>query len=244
MWPRSWPPSIVGAVQRQTEEFLHQWWADRFGIDRTAVWASVTARPHGSLGDYPGFFVAWRDAGVHVSVPGGADPGAVEETLAAPAIGDLQRPAFWHDFARRRGLGVIGPSSHLYLDADPGDDTGTVTPTEDELESLRNRVGDDDWREAGFADAPPLAFGLREAGVLVAAANLNLFDGMPRNVGVLVAPEARGRGLAATVARAATSYAVREHDVAWWGARDSNVASLATARRLGFERFCAQLAVR
>lgn len=244
MWPRPGATSIVGAVQRQTEEFLHQWWADRFGIDRTAVWASVTARPHGSLGDYPGFFVAWRDAGVHVSVPGGVDPGAVEDTLAGHPIEDLQRPAFWHDFARPRGLAVIGPSSHLYLDLDPGDDTGAVTPTEAELGSLRERVGDDDWREAGFADDPPQAFGLREAGALVAAANLNLFDGLPRNVGVLVAPDARGRGLAAVVARAATSYAVREHDVAWWGARDSNVASLATAHRLGFEPFCAQLAVR
>jgi RimJ/RimL family protein N-acetyltransferase len=235
---------MVGAVQRQTEEYLHQWWADRFTIERPAVWASVSARPHGMLGDYPGFFVAWRDTGVHVSLPAGVDPG-VERELAGHAVKDLQQPEFWHDFAAVRGLEVIGPSTHLYLDVDPGGGAGVTTPTEDELASLRARTGDDDWRESGFADAPvDRTFGLHHDGVLVAASNLNLFDGKPRDIGVLVAPEARGRGLAPVVARHAASYAVREHGLARWGARDTNVASLATARRLGFEPFCTQLAMR
>lgn len=179
---------MVGAVQRQTEEYLHQWWADRFTIERPAVWASVSARPHGMLGDYPGFFVAWRDTGVHVSLPAGVDPG-VERELAGHAVKDLQQPEFWHDFAAVRGLEVIGPSTHLYLDVDPGAGSGVTTPTEDELASLRARTGDDDWRESGFADAPvDRTFGLHHDGVLVAASNLNLFDGKPRDIGVLSHP--------------------------------------------------------
>jgi RimJ/RimL family protein N-acetyltransferase len=231
-------------VQRQTDEYLHQWWADLFGIDPAAVWASVSARPHGRLGDYPGFFVAWRDTGLHVSLPAGVEPG-VERGLAGHAVEDLQQREFWHDFAAGRDLEVIGPSTHLYLDADPGGSPGVTAPTEDELASLRARAGDDDWRESGFADAAAgRAFGLRRDGVLVAASNLNLFDGLPRDIGVLVAPEARGRGLAPVVARHAASYAVREHGLARWGARDTNLASLAVARRLGFEPFCTQLAMR
>jgi len=235
---------IVVAVQRQTEEYLHQWWADRFGVERSAVWASVSARPHGMLGDYPGFFVAWRDDGVHVSLPAGVDPG-VERDLAGHAVADLQQADFWRDFAAARGIEVFGPSTHLYLDVDPGGRAEVGRPTEDDLASLHARVGDDDWHEAGFADAPVArTFGLHAEGVLVAASNLNLFDGLPRDVGVLVAPEARGRGLAAVVARQAASCAVREHRVARWGARNTNAASLATARRLGFEPFCTQLAMR
>jgi hypothetical protein len=46
------------------------------------------------------------------------------------------------------------------------------------------------------------------------------------------------------VGRHAASFAVREHGFARWGARDSNVASRAASRRLGFERWCSQLAVR
>lgn len=231
-------------MRRQTEDHLHRWWAELFGIEPSAVWASVSARPHGLLGDYPGFFVAWRDTGVHVSLPAGVDPG-VEREVAGLAVEDLQQPEFWHDFAAARGIEVIGPSTHLYLDVDPGGSPGVTTPSQDDLASLRTRTGEDDWREAGFEDAPAdRTFGLRRDGVLVAAANLNLFDGQPRDVGVLVTPDARGRGLAAVVARHAAAYAVREHGLARWGARNTNVASLATARRLGFEPFCTQLAMR
>jgi RimJ/RimL family protein N-acetyltransferase len=235
---------IVCGVQRQTEEYLHHWWAERFGIQRSVLWRSVSARPHGMLGDYPGFFVAWREAGVHVSLPKGVDPG-VERELARRTIEDLQQPAFWSEFATTHGVEVIGPSTHLYLDEDPGASPGVRAPTAAGLASLRQRAGDEDWREAGFDDAPAgRTFGWHDNGELVAASNLNLFGERPRDVGVLVAPEARGRGLAAVVARHAASYAVREHGLARWGARNTNLASLATARRLGFEPFCTQLAMR
>ena len=78
----------------------------------------------------------------------------------------------------------------------------------------------------------------------MAASNLNLWDGLPRDVGVLVAPEARGRRLAPVVAQHAASYAIAEHGLARWGARNTNSGSLATARRLGFTAYCTQLALR
>lgn len=230
-------------MRDQTEDYLDQWWAERFAVDSSGLWRSFTAMPHGALGDYPGYFVAWRGDGVHVSLPATADPDAVK-SLGQHAIADLQDPSLWHDFAESCGLSLIGPSTHAYLDSDPGTDARVEPVDESALASLQERVPEEDWRESGFADGPPLTFGLHEDGVLVAASNLHLFGDRPRDVGVLVAPDARGRGLAAVVARHAASLAVREHGLARWGARNTNVASLATARHLGFEPWCTQLAIR
>ena len=49
---------------------------------------------------------------------------------------------------------------------------------------------------------------------------------------------------AVVVARHAASYALTQHGLARWGGRDTDAASPATARRLGFEAFCSPLAVR
>jgi RimJ/RimL family protein N-acetyltransferase len=101
-----------------------------------------------------------------------------------------------------------------------------------------------DWEESGFADEPPLAFVLAVEGRQVAAANLNVLDGIPRDIGLVVAPHARGRGLAAEVGAHAASYAIRDSGLARWAARIGNDASTRTAARLGFEPYVTQLAVR
>ena len=46
------------------------------------------------------------------------------------------------------------------------------------------------------------------------------------------------------VGRAAASYAVSRHGLARWRARTTNSASIGAARRLGFEPWCTQLAIR
>ena len=68
--------------------------------------------------------------------------------------------------------------------------------------------------------------------------------GEPRLFPVLVAPHARGRGLAAEVGRHAASYAIRDRGLARWAARIGNEPSTRTAARLGFEPYVTQLAVR
>lgn len=92
--------------------------------------------------------------------------------------------------------------------------------------------------------SPRTSSGLYEDDLLVAAANLNPFHQQPRDIGVLVAPGMRGRGLSEKVAQHAASFAIRRHGFARWGARNSNAASIAASRRLGFAQWCAQLAVR
>lgn len=227
-----------------TRSALEDYYAQLFGIDRREVWQAVTVRRHvNKLEDYEGYYVASRPGGTHVSVPGSTGQDVLESLGTEPAT-VLRSPTFWEAFAATRGLRVIGPSTHAYLDADPGPVEGVVRLQEDELQSLKGMVDPADWSESGWDDQPSHAFGLYADGVLVAASNLNTFHLEPRDVGVVVAPGWRGRGLSERVGRHAASVAIREHGFARWGARNTNLASLAASRRVGFESWCSQLAVR
>lgn len=229
------PSTLVG---------LRDYYADLFGIEPTAVWQGVTVQEHvGRLRGYEGFYVAWKGDGVHVSTPSGCSPDALSALRAEPAA-TLQNPTYWREFAATRGLRVVGPSTHAYLDRDPGAVDGVDTASDAELQLLRETVPAADWNESGWDDDPPHRFAVRQGDQVVAAANLNLFHGQPRDIGVLVAPSMRGSGLSVLVAQHAASVAVRTHGFARWGARDSNAASIAASRRLGFDRWCSQLAVR
>lgn len=164
--------------------------------------------------------------------------------MSATDPADLQDPAYWHDLADRLGLVLIGPSTHHYLDVDPGQSPGVVRVSPAEVAALRAGVSEAEWQESGFADDVALCFGRYDDGLLVAAATLTSFAGNPCDVGVLVAPAARGRRLVDEVGRTAASYAVEHHALARWRARTINRGSLEAALRLGFEPWCTQLAIR
>ena len=231
-------------MDSSTRASLREYYADLFGIDEAAVWQGVTVQGHvGRLHGYEGFYVAWKGDGVHVSAPPDVDPASVR-ALTSEEAATLQDPAYWRRFAESRGLRVVGPSTHSYLDRDPGVVEGVATASDVDLASLRETVPAADWTESGWDDNPPYRFGIRRNGRLVAASNLNPFHHKPRDIGVLVAPTMRGRGLSLSVAQHAASVAVSTHGFARWGARDSNAASVAASRRLGFDRWCSQLAVR
>jgi GNAT superfamily N-acetyltransferase len=224
---------------------VEQWWRDVFNVD-DELWSSVTVvHPHGLLGDYEGWYVAWRDAGVHVSAPSSAAAADVA-SLANETAASLREASFWQAFAHQRGLDMLGPSTHHYLDVDPGPTDGVVGLTVDQLAQLQTKVRPEEWVESGMAyDPPPRdAFGILRSGQLVAASVLSDWRDVPSDVGVLVDPAARGHGLATTVGRHAASYAVRAYGIARWRALTTNAASLRTAERIGFEPYATQLAIR
>lgn len=226
------------------EAILDDYYTALFTLDRGELWQAVTARPHGKvLQGYEGYYVAWRANGCHVSLPRSAGP-ELRQALEAEPVQAVQAVAFWETSAAARGLQLIGPSTHGYLDVDPGPVDDVVRVDEAQLASLRELVDAADWRESGWTDQPAHTFGIIEDGVLVAASNLNSFHGQPRDVGVIVAPGWRGRGLSEAVGRQASSFAIREHGFARWGARHSNIPSMAASRRLGFESWCTQVAIR
>ena len=232
------------AMHSTTLSVLDDYYAHLLSADHAELWGAVTVRPHGErLGSYEGYYVAWRGDGVHVSMPPSGGQGT-RDTLFKEPLAILQNPGFWRDFAANRGLQVIGPSTHAYLDEDPGPVDGVTRLREDDLASLRRAVDAADWAESGWNDRPPHLFGVYENDMLVAAANLNLFHHQPRDIGVVVAPSARGRRLSVKVGQHAASFAIRGYGFARWGARDTNAASRAVSSRLGFEPWCSQLAVR
>jgi RimJ/RimL family protein N-acetyltransferase len=226
-----------------TSRYLDAWYANLLGIQVRDLWQRVTARGHTTLGSYEGYFVAWHGDGAHVSLPASAGQ-ETADYLSGSAVDDVQTLGFWQRFADSRRLRVIGPSIHAYLDTDPGPVPGVVAVEESALGSLRALVDAEEWAESGWDDEPAARFGWYDGGALVAAARLGDFGGRPRDIGVLVAPAWRGRGLSRVLGRHAASFAVREFGCARWCARSTNAASLATARRLGFEPWCIQLALR
>lgn len=233
----------MGSVKPATEEFVDNWWASLFEVTRADLWHGVTAHQHRVLGNYAGWFVAWRGDGVHVSVPAGPHNELVDG-LTTESPDELQDPAYWQDFADRQGLRVIGPGTHHYLDRDPGPSPAAVEIPVAETRRLRSAVTEEEWQEAGLDDDVLVAFGAYVDGDLVAVSTLADFADAPRHLGVLVAPAARGQRLVDEVGRSAASYAVRNHGVARWRARPDNHGSSGAARRLGFEPWCTQLAIR
>lgn len=77
------------------------------------------------------------------------------------------------------------------------------------------------------------SFAMRESGVLIGMITLTVHD---RSVGYWLAPEGRGRGLAAEGLGAVLDWFAEEHpgEVVHWECRVGNRASLAVARATGF----------
>jgi hypothetical protein len=230
-------------MREETLRTVDEWWATTFGIERAELWVTSTVRPHAVLGDYPGWFVVWREKGVHISTPSAVEAREVQ-SLSAIGLPELADAAFWKAFGLQRGLTLHGPSVHAYLDEDPGAATEVVVISDADLDFLREGVPAEEWGESGWEHEPAHQWGIVEDGRVVAAANLTDWGGTPRDVGVLVSPHARGRGLAEAVGRHAASQAIREHGVARWRAQVTDLASVHASRRLGFEPWATQLALR
>ena len=79
---------------------------------------------------------------------------------------------------------------------------------------------------------------------LLGGAVLTETAGARRDIGLLVATDARGHGVGARLGQAAASYAISWHGWARWTCRTTNEPSLRTASRLGFEPYATQLAIR
>jgi RimJ/RimL family protein N-acetyltransferase len=242
-------------VRNETKTDVEQFWLDLFGLEPDELWEDVTVRPHSRLGDYSGWYVAWRGNGVHISAPSTA-AASDAASLANESPVDLRRPEFWNAFALQRSANVIGPATHHYLDEDPGvpDDVEQVDPVR--LTLLRRTTSVEDWDESGIpqalddgSEALAVWGSTGEAGrpwvpALLGGAVLTDTAGARRDIGLLVAADARGRGVGTRLGRAAASYAVQWHGWARWTCRTTNVPSRRTAARLGFEPYATQLAIR
>lgn len=244
-------------MREDTRREVEAFWRDLFGVTQDQLWRQVSVHPHGRLGTYEGWYVAWREQGVHVSAPAAADPRDVASLLTT-SRDDLQQPTFWQAFAQQRSLRVVGPAVHHYLDDDPGVpglDMGVEQVDPVRLTLLRHTATPEEWEDSGVPEA------LEEGGealavwgstdperpwvpALLGGAVLTETAGARRDIGLLVAQDARGRGVGFRLGQAAASYAIAWHGWARWTARTSNGPSLRLARRLGFEPYATALALK
>ncbi len=171
-------------------------------------------------------------------------PPAHLDALAA-AVGGLPPAALldrevWTPWASGA---VLGPADHFWADhstplgadADPLDAAGR--------DALGRHVSEHDWREAGFDREVQASFGVVEDGEVVAASVVTPLWGWPLDVGVLVRPDARGRGHGRRVAEAALAAAVGLSGFAGYRVDRGNEPSRAIARRLGLVPYGANLSV-
>ncbi|MER6977736.1 GNAT family N-acetyltransferase [Streptomyces carpinensis] len=110
-----------------------------------------------------------------------------------------------------------------------------------ELRRLDQAAGDEDAGEAALDEITSPAFVIREEGRVIAAAGYRTWPSRTAHIGVLTAPEARGRGLARVTGSAAVAHALAAGLLPQWRARPP--ASRRVAAALGFEEFGSQLSV-
>ena len=226
----------AAGVQAATRSRIDGHWSRRFGVPVPGL-QPVTVAGSGRYDDAA--LVVLLGDHAYVDTPLAALD-AVTPLALTHGPAELLDPATWAPVATGP---VPGPADHFW--ADHGTDLSVDAPTLDpaDLELLRPAVSDAEWREAGFDREPHACFGLVEGGELVAASVLTALWGWPVDVGILVAPHARGRGLGTTVAMAALAAGVGLSGFAAFRAARANAASRAVAARLGLDAYGANVVV-
>ncbi|MFJ8017149.1 GNAT family N-acetyltransferase [Streptomyces sp. NPDC096339] len=110
-----------------------------------------------------------------------------------------------------------------------------------DMRSLERVAGHEDAGEAALDEITSPAFVVREHGEVVAAAGYRAWPRRTAHIGVLTAPEARGRGLARVTGSAAVAHALGAGLLPQWRAR--RTASRVVAAGLGFEELGSQLSI-
>lgn len=182
-------------MRNSTVAVLNSYYSGLLGVGTAGLWRTFTAQDHdGRLREFKGFYVVLRHEGAHASTPEGESAATLRAMTTDDGAGPREM-TFWNDFATERRARVVATSKHSYLDQDPGPVVGVRDISKSDLGDLREVTAAAEWAESGWDDQPGRMFGAFREGRLVAAANLNLFEREPRDVGVLVHPDFRGRGL-------------------------------------------------
>ncbi|WP_199421819.1 GNAT family N-acetyltransferase [Actinotalea solisilvae] len=229
-------PALVAAARTR--------WAHLAGPDVTFPddGARVVVAPASRLCP-PGWFGVVRVGGATlVSVPDDATAAAVVPLLALDGD-DLTDPDAVGAVLRLDA--VLGPARLAYLDPAaslPSAPACEAVAVDDPRVTALLATDPDGTDESGLEDAGSPLFVARDGDRLLAAAGYHRWPSDTAHVGVLVAPEARGRRLAAVVGAAASTHAREAGLLPQWRARIP--ASIRTAATLGYADVGAQLSVR
>jgi GNAT superfamily N-acetyltransferase len=233
-------------VEEHVRALVDAEWEERLGVDRSILRSGGVHVVRADRGSNDAMSFLLEETCIVVVAEDEVEP-------ARRALAGLEpRTAFTAE-ALRAVVGpdarVDGPSWHTYAGgrsfrggADPA--ALPVDGTCPALLTFLQGVDVADRAEAGFPRDPGSAdpattrfWLLRDTGRVAAAGNMTGWRDLPADVGVLTSPGERGRGLAGRLVGAMVHAALPTVGVARYRALASNVASLAVARRLGFEPY-------
>jgi hypothetical protein len=236
-------------IRLTTRERVDAYWSSTLGVD-----ASDLHIPGTRVRQHPPERASWR--GVYVLSFDKAACVFAPDDLLGPvaAVTDLDsesvlEPTTWEDLLGPASVrSAFGPVLHHYLDERAGLDEFAggrrLNPRDAEaLAELRGAVTADEWTSGGFTGQPAMLFGLFEGDHMLAAANLNAGPDAATDIGIVVHPNARARGLGLAITAAAAKQALLMHGVARFRALAASGNSRAIADQLGFSEYGRNLAV-
>lgn len=236
-------------------EIVDGFYADVFGVGLPSVWALQTPTVHADVtapqvGAECHVLALRRHHTVRIIAPPDLEVLLTDE-VAGRSAAEVFTAGFFNRMLDGHIDSLIGPNWRGYVDQRrfrpyPTDGCARLgSENRAEAAHLRALVGHTDWQEGGFPEdaLPEFCFGRWGGGELVAAATLTTWRVGADDVGVVVAPRARGQGHGAAVVSAALAWALERTPVVQYRARGTNAASLAIAARLGFEHYLDNLAI-
>ncbi|GIG66733.1 GNAT family N-acetyltransferase [Phytomonospora endophytica] len=138
---------------------------------------------------------------------------------------------------------VLGPAALAYTAAEPPPSTvEELAPGDAAVVALEDLAGDDEAGEASLDEVTSPVFAIRRDGAVAAASGYRVWAGRAAHIGVLTAPEWRGKGLAKAVGAASTAHALAAGLLPQWRARITPSRRVALA--IGFRELGTQLSVR
>jgi hypothetical protein len=240
-------------VEQTTRDRVDAFWSATLDTPVAELHApGVRIRPNPAARDsWRGIYVLAFE-GVIVYVPADQVAALAEVTARSPE--ELVEAKTWHDVLAGTAQAIFGPVRHYYLDRADGlaelAAGRRLNPDDsDALGTLRATLPAQEWALTGFTAQVAMLFGIFEDDVLVAAANLTAgpsvsgnssalaSSGSATDVGIVIHPDARGRGYGLRVAALAAKQAIAMHGVARYRALSSSPSTLAIAERLGFDEY-------
>jgi GNAT superfamily N-acetyltransferase len=219
------PYAVPQRLDRELERRVLAFWAEELGVDVEAL-----DRDGLVVVSDPRDFAAARRATIRTA------RGTL--LLAAPveaAVAAADPEAYAMDVAARpRGVGLLHYRASA-PDGDPDPRIRVLSAADRKLlDALQEAAGADATEEANVDVEHPLAVGIVEGGRLVAVASLLDEVETAVDVGVLVDPASRGRGLGAAVVADVTRRAASSGRLVQYRCNEENDASAALARSCGF----------
>jgi GNAT superfamily N-acetyltransferase len=219
-----------------------------------AYWASVFQTDRADL-RRPGLHVTFvddPDAGIYVLRLGDTVRVRAPETrrtqvdglTAGLSLSHALDGAAWRAALHDADPVILGPAAHFLTGTRVGSVTDTAHPSDEDMRRMTTPIAVDEVEESGVLESGVERFGLWIDDAVAAVSSLSNWVGGRTDIGVLVAPHARGRGLGRAVATIAVDAAIRRAGIARWRCREDNTASMRLASSLGLQPYGRNLGIR